>query len=176
MVLIGAEYSWWLAPIVFIMVVLGSTAPDYLEIRYRQEVPKKGIKGLVSGDTRYVSKTVFSHRGITHVISIWVGFFYYSYACLFDVTLISWLSYFFDSNSYATSNLWILVPLFGYSYGGLVHLLCDVPNGRGLPIVPVCFRVKLGLWHSDQMELPMIIFIGGLSSYLTANYFGYFGL
>lgn len=119
-----------------VSTILGATAPDWLEIR------KSG------------GGTVIKHRTITHYLPIW--------AILFLVSLG-----YLTQNSFITENLpalpdnmfcsWILSFVLGFSFGGLLHLLTDLPNPMGIPIIVPNVRFSLKLWKSGKYE-PAITF------------------
>ncbi len=125
----------WLATI---FVIIGSTAPDWLEIR--------------SGEY-----TMIPHRTITHWLPLWVFGF---------LTAIYSLSpYYFSIFDYMTFlDSFILGEiaascLLGFSIGGLLHLLFDLPNPMGIPVLTPIHRFSLKLWNSGSMEFPIVIFV-----------------
>lgn len=75
------------------------------------------------------------HRTLTHVLEFWLALVIWSYLCL------------------GTS--WWAAPLMGYAAGGVMHLLCDFPNPRG--IVTMFGRVSLGLWNSGRCDIILTI-------------------
>jgi len=52
---------------------------------------------------------------------------------------------------------YLLSFLLGFSFGGLLHLLTDLPNPMGIPIIAPNVRFSLKLWKSGRYE-PAITF------------------
>lgn len=149
------------AGLAVIFTLLGVNAPDYLEIRYNKKA-KKTIRDKKTGATKEVdcmaSTTLIPHRGFTHAIGLWVIAFVLPFAALCSPdTLIRMLgnakaAYWLIDNIYASC------IFFGYAFGGLMHLFCDIPNKKGIPILPFCtIRVKLNLWKSGEKDMLMYI-------------------
>jgi membrane-bound metal-dependent hydrolase YbcI (DUF457 family) len=86
-------------------VVIGSTAPDFLEI-------PRWNNGARS--------SVLNHRTITHWFPLW--FLLIGYA---------WLHR-FGSNEF---DYFLWTFFFGYGLGGLLHILMDMATPMGVPIV-----------------------------------------
>ena len=122
----------WLSTI---FCLFGVNAPDYLEIR-------------IKGDT------FIPHRTITHWIPIWTGLFLYSIFSL-NPNYFQFLS---DFNLYQLGNV-EASALLGFSMGGLLHLLFDLPNPMGVPLLTPWHRVSLNLWNSGNREHFIIIFV-----------------
>lgn len=127
-------------------VIFGATAPDWLEIRR----PDGG--------------TVIPHRTITHVVILWVGLFLFSlvnisnqqflnYEFLSFLKIASYIPQSLENISYS-----IFAFFFGFSAGGLLHLLVDFPNPMGIPFFIHNRRFSLKLWKSGKNE-PFIIFL-----------------
>lgn len=112
-----------------ILSIIGSTAPDWMEIRVK------------SGEG---CRTLIKHRTITHWLPIWIGLFIFSY---FYITKE------YNFNFYI--NEYIIEALLGFSIGGLLHLLTDLPNPQGIPILTPFSsnRFSLKLWKSGKYEL-----------------------
>jgi membrane-bound metal-dependent hydrolase YbcI (DUF457 family) len=106
-------------------VILGSKAPDWMEI-------------LIKG------KRLITHRTITHWLPLWVAALYFSYEY---VDLI---------NSYA---MHLGELIIGFSIGGLLHLLLDIPNPMGIPILTPTRRFSLNLWNSGSNEFVIHILL-----------------
>ena len=120
----------WLSSI---FCIFGVNAPDYLEIRKKE-------------------KTVIPHRTITHWIPLWI--------CLFLYSLFSINSTYFDFFSYIhfeKLDTVVASALLGFSIGGLLHLLFDLPNPMGVPLLTPWHRVSLNLWKSGNREHLIII-------------------
>ena len=123
-----------------ITFILGSTAPDWMEIR-------KSNGG-----------TVINHRTWTHWILPWITLFAIS-GSHSSIGLI-------DSNTFDFINLNISniidkninFAIFCFSLGGLVHLITDLPNPMGIPVPTPYHRFSLKLWKSGKFE-PAICFV-----------------
>lgn len=113
--------------------VSGATAPDWLEIR------KKG------------GGTVIKHRTITHWVLLWVLLL----ALGLNITNLEILS-----DTILSSDLFLLSSLgaliVGFSAGGLSHLLTDLPNKQGIPILFPNQRFCLYAWKSGRNEQFLI--------------------
>lgn len=111
--------------------IIGSTAPDWLEI-----VKKNGGR-------------VIKHRTITHWVLLWFLFFSVCYFQLTNNFLINNLPY---------DNVTKLGFSFGlgFSIGGLLHLLYDLPNPMGIPLITPYRRISLNLWKSGKNEFFII--------------------
>lgn len=121
---------------------IGGTAPDDLEIW--RSVKNKGI---VTGKV-----PIIKHRTLTHVILIWIS-------------LALWSGVNLGGALY-----WDL--LFGYSMGGLMHLIVDFPNPMGVPVINPYTRYSLNWWKSGQYE-TLIIILMFLISISFANALGW---
>jgi membrane-bound metal-dependent hydrolase YbcI (DUF457 family) len=71
-----------------------------------------------------------THRTITHWVPAWAGLAY--------------------GANFMMSAHWWYGPLFGFAAGGLIHLLIDWPNPRGIPIF--WSRHSLNLWNSGRAD------------------------
>lgn len=124
-----------------IFLVIGSTAPDYLEIR-------KSNGG-----------TVIKHRTITHWLPIWLSLFFFSFAFL-KPELFGFIDVEYLKNEYLNNSvLWdyLFISIFGFACGGLLHLLTDLPNPMGIPILFPSLRFSLKLWKSGKYETQITI-------------------
>jgi len=122
--------------IVAISTIFGATAPDWLEIRKK------------SGGT------VIKHRTITHYLPIWVVMFILSLGYITQNEMIT------NNFPIIPNNIvinYLLSFLLGFSFGGLLHLLTDLPNPMGIPIIAPNVRFSLKLWKSGRYE-PAITF------------------
>lgn len=119
-----------------ISTILGATAPDWLEIR------KKG------------GGTVIRHRTITHYLPIWVTIFLLSLGYLSQNEFVANNLPSIPNNLFTIGGLSFLL---GFSFGGLLHLLTDLPNPMGIPIIAPNVRFSLKLWKSGKYE-PAITF------------------
>lgn len=136
-----------------IFCIIGVNSPDYLEIR----------RG---------GSTLIPHRTITHWIPLWLIIFFYS--------VFSLNSNYFDFFSYLhfpQLDTLEASALLGFSIGGLLHLLFDLPNPMGVPLIAPWKRVSLNLWNSGNRE-NLIIFTVWIFTilYITFynNLFDYF--
>ena len=118
--------------VVGIGVVLGSKAPDWMEINI-------GKKRLIT------------HRTITHWLPLWM-----LALCLSFVYI--------DLINARAAGLGEL--LVGFSIGGLLHLLLDIPNPMGIPVLTPTKRLSLNLWKSGRNEF----FIHSVLAVVTALY------
>lgn len=133
--------STFLGSLVAIGTILGSTAPDYLEIRRK-----------VYRDGQCVgTRTLIPHRTITHTVSLWVGLLYLAYCLAVGDNKVS-------DYIYSYINLGDYIPYFfiGYALGGILHLLVDLPNLQPIPILTPWDKFSLKLWRSGKME-PLIV-------------------
>lgn len=132
--------------------LIGVTAPDWLEIR------KKG------------GGTVIKHRTITHWLPIWVAMFFISFY-LYDVCdkIGADCNFGFGgvNISYYLQGFFI-----GFSLGGLLHLLTDIPNPMGIPILTPSNRFSLKLWKSGKNEvaITLVLFLISMSYVGVLNF------
>jgi len=98
-------------------------------------------------------RTLITHRTLTHWLPLWIGVFLWTYHQIGISAHYGWFI------------------AWGFSVGALVHLLVDVPNPLGIPIMTPWHRVSLGWWRSGEMEALIItVFaIGGILSVLSAH-------
>jgi inner membrane protein len=113
--------------------ILGATAPDWMEIRV------KSGEGM---------RTLIPHRTITHWLPIWLVMFYFSYA-----TATESIDLGIPINGY------LVEFIMGFAIGGLLHLLTDLPNPAGIPIISPSgkFRFSLKLWKSGKNEVAITL-------------------
>lgn len=119
-----------------IATILGATAPDWLEIRKKN------------------GGTVIKHRTITHYLPIWLVLFFIPLGYLTGNSFIE------QNLPSVTNNIFTAAFfsfLLGFSFGGLTHLLTDLPNPMGIPIIAPNVRFSLKLWKSGKFE-PAITF------------------
>lgn len=123
----------------------GATAPDWLEI-------SGATKDWLGHWDRH---SVIPHRTITHWWPIWIIPVVFAVGALCCGTEIE--------NSYSRI-LWVL--LLGFCAGGISHLLCDVPNPTGIPILGpgAKHRWSLHWWRSGSpKEWVMVLGFGVLA-------------
>lgn len=128
--------------------LIGVTAPDWLELR------------------RKSGGTLIKHRTITHWLPVWVfmfitAFFFREISSKFNISEL------FIFNSV---NVYYYISSFfiGFSLGGLLHLLTDIPNPMGIPILTPNRRFSFKLWNSGKYEVAItfVLFI------ITMSYVG----
>ncbi len=117
--------------LVSVATIIGGTAPDWMEIRKTN------------------GSTVIKHRTITHWLPIWLALFFFSFGLITKNETLTNI-YNFNIHEY------ILSFLFGFSIGGLLHLLVDIPNPMGIPILTPYRRFSLKLWKSGKFEVPIV--------------------
>ncbi|UKA04592.1 metal-dependent hydrolase [Photobacterium damselae] len=130
--------------------IAGSTAPDWLE--FPKEVRKK-----INGKTTTVLVRRIPHRTITHTIIAWAFatfFFYISLA---------------GTHAYGIPHLLPIISAIGlgFSYGGVVHLIGDLPNKQRIPIFTRFDGISLNLWKSGEFEKTLAVICGAISLYLA---------
>jgi inner membrane protein len=130
-----------------IFCIIGVNSPDYLEIQHKYG-------------------TLIPHRTITHWIPIWLCLFFYSIFCI-DPNYFSFLN---DFNLYKLGNL-EASALLGFSIGGLLHLLFDLPNPMGVPLLLPWKRVSLNLWLSGKFEKLITAFVALITISYSIFYF-----
>lgn len=117
--------------LVSVATVLGGTAPDWMEIRKSN------------------GATMIKHRTITHWLPLWLLLFFFCFGVITKNESLYSL-YDFKINEY------FLSFLLGFSIGGLLHLLVDIPNPMGIPILTPNRRFSLKLWKSGKFEVPIV--------------------
>jgi len=150
-----------------IFCVLGANAPDYLEIR------KKVYNDIKNPKRCTGTKTKIPHRTITHWLPLWIMLFVFSMHNVNpNILNIPFIDNIIIKNFDNNIANYIYSGLLGFSMGGLIHLLTDIPNPMGIPILTPKKRFSLNLWKSGKME-PLIVccFI-----IFTLNYIGVISL
>jgi membrane-bound metal-dependent hydrolase YbcI (DUF457 family) len=122
-----------------LFTIIGSTAPDWLELR-----SKKG-------------GTFIKHRTITHWLPVWLLMFLYAYSQFVPSSLdfIKSIPSIYNALSYKL-NMYVGSGILGFSIGGLLHLLFDLPNPMGIPILTPYHRFSLKLWKSGKFENTIV--------------------
>lgn len=115
------------------LCISGATAPDWLEIRKK------------------TGGTVIKHRTITHWVLLWVLLY------LFGLKIDDWdlLSSWTSIEDPFIINVIGLIAL-SFAVGGLLHLLTDLPNKMGIPILLPNQRFCLHAWKSGRNEQFLI--------------------
>ncbi|UJF17947.1 metal-dependent hydrolase [Vibrio sp. SS-MA-C1-2] len=144
------DHSIPMAMLSTIFCLLGSTAPDWLEIPIKQ---KKGKKVII--------RRVIKHRTITHVASLWLMLLYFSYCQLADTPLLPWQFQYERIYDYM---------LFGFAVGGCLHLLGDIQNKQPIPIFTLKDGFALNLFKSGKGEFITIIIASGISTALLLKH------
>lgn len=126
-----------------ITCIVGSTAPDWMEIRV-------SVKG--GG-----SKTLIPHRTITHIVGAWVLLAVYSYCSVKSIETPFYDLPLMENDSLSAS-------LFGFACGGLVHLFGDLPNKQKIPILTLWDGIALNLWKSGKNEGLMVFLTFAIAS------------
>ena len=127
---------------------VGGTAPDWLEIAHAEFSPQQ---------QRWVRQSVIPHRTITHWWPLWL-------ALLVGVMVWpvhAWIIApgLFNGHSLFTLNLAPILRavVAGFTAGGIMHLIMDVPNPSGIPILTPMARSRWSLhwWRSGNAQEPL---------------------
>ncbi len=125
-------------------VMLGANAPDYLELR-----TKRG--------------TLIAHRTITHWLPLWGALLWWALGQLLIVPV--------PEVAMINIETGVASLIAGFALGGLLHLLMDLPNPMGIPILTPLHRWSLNWWRSGNGEGFILGgTIVGLSVYLYSFY------
>lgn len=140
---LGVNSNYFICILAALGTIIGSMAPDWLEI-----VKSNGSR-------------VIRHRTITHWLPLWIVLFYISYSIITkDLNFV----FIYKFNSNLNYLIMLLGSFFlGFSIGGLLHLLFDIPNPMGIPILTPYKRFSFKLWRSGKNE-PGIIMVTFLFS------------
>lgn len=139
---LATAFTGFREPGMIVGVLLGCTAPDYLEMPYRDRRSPWGIERVIP------------HRTLTHWPLLWVGLL------LVGLFLpMGGLGQQMPLPSFATHLQWCVT---GFAAGGLMHLFCDWMTPMGIP-----WRRPFGKRHSLRVyrtgglgELLMVLIIG----------------
>lgn len=128
--------------------ILGSTAPDWLEIPYSSTQKNKHGKEIK------VIKRCLKHRGITHTLSIWIFCFIWAFlyikngqSVIFDIDI----------------PISVVFLLFGFFAGGILHLFGDIPNKKKIPMFTPFDGIALNMWESGKHEELTCVVLFGLT-------------
>lgn len=110
----------------------GATAPDWLEIAHAE----KGYNG------KWQRVSVIPHRTFTHWLPLWA---------IPAIGLLYFLPAHFGIQVHP-ERADVMALSLGFVLGGLSHLLCDIPNPTGVPVLwpSAKHRVSLRLWKSGS--------------------------
>jgi membrane-bound metal-dependent hydrolase YbcI (DUF457 family) len=111
----------------------GGTAPDWLEIAHAEYSSKY---------QRWMRQSVIPHRTITHWWPVWTAA---------SALLAIW--------PFPEDPEWTLIRMaaFGFVAGAWMHLLMDIPNPTGIPILSPRARSRFGFgwWKSGNALEPL---------------------
>ena len=130
---LGTE-SVILSLLAMFFIIIGATAPDWLEIRKKN------------------GGTVIRHRWITHWAILWICGFIGSYYLFQNPTVNI-------QGSVITIPDFVIISLMGFTTGGLLHLLVDLPNPMGVPVLTPNMRFSLHLWKSGKQEGFLVMLV-----------------
>jgi membrane-bound metal-dependent hydrolase YbcI (DUF457 family) len=121
-------FSGYLATFAYI---IGATAPDWLEVRYK------------SGEG---TATLIKHRTVTHWILLWILGLWFTLSIILNNAI---LGYNINANEY------VLEFFLGFFLGGMLHLITDLPNPQGIPVITpfAKHRFSLNMWKSGKNEV-----------------------
>lgn len=142
--------------------LLGSLAPDFLELPYPKFKKKKRV-WFLPDKTITVHSRVFAHRGITHSILIWVVLYLFAFYALQNAGHFFEIFSFLKTTAFGKTinDPYFSACMLGFSFGGLIHLAGDFPNKTGLPLCyPMPYRIGLDLWNSGNHEVEMNMTLG----------------
>jgi len=88
------------------------------------------------------------HRTVTHWIPLWL-------VALFLVAQVEWASLPYGEYSQMIA--------YGFVAGAMTHLLFDLPNPTGIPLLTPWRRVSLNLWKSGRMDILLTAVWGYLA-------------
>ncbi|MGR5557814.1 metal-dependent hydrolase [Vibrio fortis] len=142
--------------------VIGSTAPDWMEIPLSKKQTNKDGTGEIT-----VQKTLIPHRTWTHIICVWFALCVGAYGGLGNE---SWFNLSIDLGPTNTSFL------LGFTYGGLLHLFGDLPNKQKIPIFTPWDGIALNLWKSGRFEKTLVGLVVLMSGIWTNQHFGFLDL
>ncbi len=142
--------------LIFFGCFFGVNAPDWMEIHLGWGQPNaKGFSKMYS---------VIPHRTWTHwwpfwILSLWLWIFLSTYQ---NPVLIDGLPVMYRGFSVF---FWMSAFFLGFTVGGIVHLMVDIPNPMGIPIrcpMGKC-RFSLRLWKSGEHEviIPLVLMLVG---------------
>ncbi|MHB1631049.1 MAG: metal-dependent hydrolase [Acidithiobacillus sp.] len=124
----------------------GGTAPDWLEIAHAEYSTKY---------QKWMRQSVIPHRTITHWWPVWAAL---------SALLVTW-----PFQSFQADTL-IRIAGTGFVAGAWMHLLMDLPNPTGIPIVMPRAKSRFGLgwWKSGNALEPLagVLMVAGAGALL----------
>lgn len=125
-----------------VFILLGATAPDWLEIRKSN------------------GATVIRHRTWTHWLPLWIILLAFGLS-QGTINHLSNTPILIDISEYINTDIpnYVSYAIIGFSIGGLLHLATDLPNPMGIPILTPYHRFSLKLWKSGKFEGPICWFL-----------------
>lgn len=124
----------------------GATAPDWLEIAHAE----KDYNG------KWSRVSVIPHRTFTHWLPLWVV----------PTIGILWLLPNGAAIMQHPAEGEVMALLLGFLVGGISHLLCDIPNPTGIPVLlpGKKHRISFRLWRSGSgFEWIEVLMFWGLA-------------
>ena len=121
----------------------GGSAPDWLEISHAE---------FSGSRQKWVRVSVIPHRTITHWWPLWLAAATLVVIWPVHVPAI----HLFAAKTIQTNGI-LRMALAGFVAGGVMHLLMDVPNPTGIPILTPMARSRwsLRLWRSGNALEPL---------------------
>ncbi|ANO35654.1 hypothetical protein A6E01_20805 (plasmid) [Vibrio breoganii] len=119
-----------------IACLAGSLAPDALEI----PIPIKKDKKTIG------HRRLLRHRGWTHITIVWITLFLLS-----SLAISGALTY--------SINSWLLASTVGFTFGGILHVLGDMPNTHKVPLFTPWDGYCLNLFKSGRYQKSQAILI-----------------
>ena len=139
----------------------GGSAPDWLEIAHAE---------FSGSRQKWVRVSVIPHRTITHWWPLWLAL-----ALLVAVWPVHLPAIrFFASHPLEIGDV-LRMALAGFTAGGVMHLLMDVPNPTGIPILTPMARSRWSLrwWKSGNALEPLagmvMALMAGAMLWVVAN-------
>lgn len=122
------------------------TGPDILELGIFTIATAIGSR-LPDKMENFMGFRILTHRGISHWAMAW---------------LILAAAAFVDFYQLQLAPPLLSLAIAGVSFGSLVHLMGDLPNPMGVPLIHPTKRISLNWWKSGEMEgLIIAAFVGG---------------
>lgn len=155
------HYDFNYAAFSYLLCVLFSTAPDWLEIQKRNKVQVTRSNGESQLETRV--STVIPHRTITHIVSVW------TMGLLVALNSISQFSHNLASYLPQLDSKISASALLGMCCGGLIHLTWDIPNKKPIPVFTPWDKLGLNLWKSGKNEGKIVVITAIASLFISGT-------